>query len=107
MAYQSRFLILPWVRVPHLASHILARMARRLKNDWQRFYKHPVYFLETFVDTERFTGTCYKAANWIYLGETTGRGKDDQTHKPNRSIKAVWGYPLSKNFRDQLSGGIR
>jgi hypothetical protein len=107
IAYQSRFLIMPWVRVPHLASHILARMARRLKKDWQRFYKHPVYFLETFVDTERFKGTCYKAANWIYLGKTTGRGKDDQTHKPNRSIKAVWGYPLSKNFRDQLSGGIR
>jgi hypothetical protein len=102
IAYNSRFLILPWVRVAHLASHILARMARLLKKDWQRFYKHPVYFLETFVDTERFRGTCYKAANWIYLGKTTGRGKDDQTHKPNRSLKAVWGYPLSKNFRGHL-----
>ena len=102
IAYNSRFLILPWVRVPHLASHILGRMASVLSKDWQHFYKHPVYFLETFVDTERFRGTCYKAANWIFLGKTTGRGKDDHTYKPNRSIKAVWGYPLSKNFRAYL-----
>ena len=103
MAYNSRFLILPWVQVPHLASHILAQMAKRLPDDWQRLYKHPVYFLETFVDTQRFRGTCYKAANWIYLGDTTGRGKDDQTHQPNRSLKAVWGYPLSKSFRSLLT----
>jgi hypothetical protein len=102
IAYNSRFLILPWVRVPHLASHILGRVVKRLARDWQRFYKHPIYFLETFVDTQRFRGTCYKAANWIYLGKTTGRGKDDQTHMPNRSLKAVWGYPLTKNFRDYL-----
>jgi hypothetical protein len=82
-------------------------MARGLRKDWQRFYRHPVYFLETFVDTERFRGTCYKAANWIYLGKTTGQGKDDQTHKPNRSLKAVWGYPLLKEFRERLCGGIR
>jgi hypothetical protein len=107
IAYNSRFLILPWVRVPHLASHILGRMARQLRKDWLWFYKHPVYFLETFVDTERFKGTCYKAANWIYLGRTTGRGKNDQTHKVNRSIKAVWGYPLLKDFRERLCGGIR
>ena len=98
-----RFLILPWVRVTGLASHLLGRMARALPVDWKRIYNHPVYFLETFVDTERFKGTCYKAANWIYLGKTTGRGKDDQTHKVNRSIKAVWGYPLSKNFREILT----
>jgi hypothetical protein len=97
-----RFLILPWVRVTALASYLLGRMARVVPVDWQRIYNHPVYFLETFVDTERFKGTCYKAANWIYLGETTGRGKDDQTHKVNRSIKAVWGYPLSKDFREIL-----
>lgn len=102
IAYQSRFLILPWVQVPHLASHLLGRMARVLPKDWQRVYHHPVYFLETFVDLERFKGTCYRAANWIYLGKTTGRGKDDQTHKPNRSIKAVWGYPLTKDFREHL-----
>jgi hypothetical protein len=102
MAYQSRFLILPWVNVPHLASYLLGRMAKELSGDWQRLYRHPVYFQETFVDTQRFKGTCYQAANWIYLGETTGRGKNDQTHKPNRSIKAVWGYPLCREFRARL-----
>ncbi len=65
-----------------------------------------INFLETFVDKERFAGTCYKAANWIYLGDTTGRGKNDHTYKPNRSIKAVWGYPLSRDFRSLLSGRV-
>jgi len=102
MAYNSRFLVLPWVRVPHLASHILGRISRLLANDWQTIYNHPVYYLETFVDKDRFAGTCYKAANWIYLGDTTGRGKNDHTHRPNRSIKAVWGYPLDKQFRRRL-----
>jgi hypothetical protein len=102
IAYNSRLLILPWIRIPYLASHVLGRMARVLPKDWQRLYHHPVYFLETFVDTERFKGTCYKAANWLYLGKTTGRGKDDQTHKPNRSIKAVWGYALCRDFRARL-----
>jgi len=97
-------LILPWVSVKHLASHILGRMARTVSTDWQSVYNHPIYYLETFVDKERFAGTCYKAANWIYLGDTTGRGKNDQTHRPNRTIKAVWGYGLSKNFRQQLCG---
>jgi len=59
------------------------------------------------MDKERFAGTCYRAANWIYLGDTTGRGKDDHTNKPNRSIKTVWGYPLSKDFRVLLSRGAR
>lgn len=102
LAYNTRFLILPWVRVPHLASHILGLTARRISEDWQQMYNHPLYFLETFVDTERFAGTCYKAANWIYLGETTGRGKNDMTHQKNRSIKAVWGLPLAKDFREKL-----
>ncbi len=102
LAYQSRFLILSWVRVPHLASHLLGRLAKGLAADWQRLYQHPVYFLETFVDRERFPGTCYKAANWFYLGQTTGRGKDDQTHRPNRSRKAVFGYPLCPDFRRRL-----
>ena len=102
MAYQTRFLILPWVRIPHLASHLLGRMAKRLSADWQGLYQHPVYFQETFVDMERFKGTCYKAANWIYLGKTTGRGKNDHTYKPNRSIKAVWAYPLCRDFRARL-----
>lgn len=103
IAYNTRFLILPWVKVSCLASHILSRIVKRLPLDWQNYYKHPIYFLETFVDTERFKGTCYKAANWRYLGLTTGRGKNDQTNKANRSIKAVWGYPLHKNFRQVLS----
>ncbi len=102
IAYQSRFLILPWVQVPHLASHLLGRIAKRLSTDWQQLYQHPVYFQETFVDLERFKGTCYKATNWLYLGKTTGRGKNDQTKKPNRSIKAVWGYPLCRDFRAKL-----
>lgn len=104
MAYNSRFLILPWVRVSSLASHILGRMTKILARDWQKIYNHPIYYLETFVDKDRFSGTCYKAANWVYLGDTTGRGKNDQTHKVNRSIKAVWGYPLTKDFRTRLSG---
>jgi len=102
IGYNSRFLILPWVRIQHLASHILGRMAKVVSADWQRVYNHPVYFLETFVDTEKFKGTSYRAANWRYLGATTGRGKNDQRNKPNRSIKAVWGYPLSKSFRELL-----
>jgi len=102
LAYNSRYLILPWVKVEHLASHLLGRMAKVLSLDWQRVYGHPIYYLETFIDPQRFRGTCYRAANWIYLGDTTGRGKDDRTHEPNRSIKQVLGYPLTRDFRQQL-----
>jgi hypothetical protein len=102
MAYNSRFLILPWIRVRYLASHILSLVARQISTDWQNRYGHDVYYLETFIDTERFAGICYQAANWIYLGNTTGRGKNDQTGRANRSIKAVYGYPLKKNFRERL-----
>ena len=102
LAYNTRFLILPWVEVPHLASHLLARAAKQLSHDWERLYRHPIYFVETFVDPERFRGTCYRAANWIDLGRTTGRGKDDQTHRPNRSLKQVLGYPLTPRFRELL-----
>jgi len=105
IAYNTRFLILPWVRVPSLASHILGCMTRILPKDWNRLYCHGIYYLETFVDKDRFAGTCYKAANWIYMGDTTGRGKNDQTNRPNRSIKAVWGYPLTRDFRAVLCGG--
>jgi len=103
LAYNTRFLILPWVRVPHLASHILGRMAATLSDDWQAMYHHPVYFAETFIDPERFRGTCYRAANWVPIGVTTGRGKDDQTHRPNRSIKEVFGLPLTPQFRELLT----
>jgi hypothetical protein len=75
VAYNTRFLILPWVEVPHLASHILGRIASSLSNDWERLYGHPVYFAETFIDLGSFRGTCYRAANWKLLGLTTGRGK--------------------------------
>ena len=107
LAYNSRFLVLPWVRIRHLASYLLGRMSRIVPQDWSRIYHHPILYLETFIDTERFAGTCYKAANWIYLGDTTGRGKNDQTHKVNRSIKAVWGRPLSKQFRRMLIEGVQ
>ena len=102
LAYNTRFLILPWVRVKHLASHILGRMAARISEDWQQTYGHPVHFLETFVDPERFRGTCYRAANWVLLGKTTGRGKQSNSYVPNRSLKEVLGYPLTKQFRQQL-----
>lgn len=103
VAYNSRYLILPWVQVPHLASHLLGHMMRRLSAEWARVYGHPVYFAETFVDPTRFRGTCYRAANWIVLGRTTGRGHADATHRPNRSIKDVLGYPLVKDFRARLT----
>jgi len=102
VAYNSRFLILPWVEVPHLASHLLGRMVRMLPAEWQQVYDHPVHFAETFVYPAKFKGTCYRAANWVYLGQTTGRGKDDQTRRPNRPLKDVLGYPLRKHFRELL-----
>jgi hypothetical protein len=99
----TRFLILPWVRVRNLASHLLGMLAQRVPEDWQKIYKHDVVWLETFVDPERgFSGACYKAANWIYLGKTTGRGKDDNTKRPNRSMKYIFGYPLRKDFKEVL-----
>jgi hypothetical protein len=103
IAYNTRFLILPWVQVPHLASHILGKVARALSDDWNRMYGHPVYFAETFIDPGRFRGTCYRAANWQLLGLTTGRGKDDHTNKPNRPIKQILGLPLTRRFRELLS----
>lgn len=102
LAYNTRFLILPWVEVPHLASHILGRLARQISTDWEAVYKHPVHYLETFVDRERFKGTCYRAANWLALGQTTGRGIKEKTHKVTRSLKDVLGYPLRRDFREKL-----
>ena len=102
LAYNSRFLVPPWVQAPHLASHVLGRMARRLPEDWERIYGHPVYFLETFVDPARHQGTCYRAANWRVLGQTFGRGHRCPTMQPNRPVKLVLGYPLVKRFRELL-----
>ncbi|MEA2114428.1 MAG: DUF4338 domain-containing protein [Thermodesulfobacteriota bacterium] len=102
LAYNSRFLILPWVHVPHLASHLLAKCARGISEDWQTLYHHPVFWLETFVNTDLFKGTCYRAANWIFLGNTSGRGKYNKTKKQLISIKAMYGLPLVKDFRQRL-----
>lgn len=103
LAYNSRYLILPWVDVPHLASHLLGTMTRRLAAEWARVYSHPVYFAETFIDPARFRGTCYRAANWVVLGRTTGRGKADFTHRPTRPVKEVLGYPLVPDYRARLT----
>lgn len=105
IAYQTRFLILPWVDVPNLASHLLARLAGRISADWQQVYLHPIHLLETFIDPVRFVGTCYRAANWICLGPTSGRGHNDQTHRCDRPRKELWVYPLSPNFRRRLTQG--
>jgi hypothetical protein len=78
-------------------------MARILPEEWERIYGHGVVFLETFVDPARHRGTCYRAANWVFLGRTTGRGKDSLTKRPNRSIKEILGYPLTPSFRERLS----
>ena len=102
LAYNTRYLILPWVNVPHLASHLLSRMTRMLSCEWEKVYGHPVHFAETFVDTTRHRGTCYRAANWVMLGRTQGRGKDDLTHRANRTIKDVLGLPLAADFRERL-----
>jgi hypothetical protein len=102
IAYNSRYLIVPWVKVPHLASHLLGRIARRISADWQELYHHPVYLLESFVDIERFKGTCYRAANWTCVGRSRGRGTKS---KPGdrTSIKELWVYPLRKDFRPKLT----
>lgn len=105
LAYNTRYLIPGWVQVPHLASHLLSRMARMLPGEWEKVYGHAVYFAETFVDTTRHRGTCYRAANWIVLGRTQGRGKDDLTHRPNRTLKEVLGLPLIADFRERLLAG--
>jgi len=100
----SRYLIAPWVNVKHLASHILSMIARRIVDDWQHKYGHPVYCLETYVEIDRFRGTCYRAANWIHVGSTTGRGRDGGHHNATLPIKDVYLYPLVTCFREALLG---
>lgn len=102
IASNTRFLIPPWVRVSCLASHLLSRIARRLSPDWQGKYGHPIYLLETFVDTSRFPGLCYRVANWIHVGQTTGRTRQNKTMIPAAPPKAVWLYPLRPDFRQAL-----
>ncbi len=98
----ARFFILPWVRIPHLGSHILGLITRRIKKDWINRYGHPVHLLETFVETPHFKGTCYKAANWRKVGKTKGRSRQDRKHNLSVPIKAIWLYPLTRNFQQVL-----
>jgi len=107
IANNLRFLILPWVEVSCLASHLLALNRGCVSQDWQNLYNHPVYLLETFVDTERYQGTCYKADNWHCVGQTTGQGKLSKSRQPLLSKKAVYVYPLTKNFRRELCHDAR
>lgn len=104
IANNLRFLILPWVRVPHLASYVLGITARRIRNDWMHKYGHPVYLLETFVERERFLGTCYKAANWLLVGQTKGRSRNDRYNTIRVPMKDIYLYPLIPNFREGLHG---
>jgi len=102
----TRFLILPWVNVPHLASHILSQLARRLSSDWVAKYGHAIYLLETFVERSRFRGICYQAANWICTGQTKGRTRNDRYTIIQTPVKDVYVYPLHKRFRQELCHGL-
>jgi hypothetical protein len=104
LANNSRFLILPGVRVPHLASHILSLATGRLRRDWMEKYGHPVELVETFVERDRFAGTCYRAANWWWLGATQGRSRNDRNHQHAVPVKDIYVYPLSRCFRQRLGG---
>jgi hypothetical protein len=98
----ARFLILPWIKSPNLASKLLGMAAKQLPDDWHKRYGYRPLMLETFVESPRFLGTCYKAANWIWVGQTKGRGKLDVKHKANLPIKDIWLYPLAKTFKHLL-----
>ena len=98
----ARFLILPWVHSKNLASKILAMTTRRIADDWQQHYSYRPVMVETFVETPRFSGPCYKAANWIFLGDTKGRGKMDRKHKAQLHKKSIWVYPLVRNYQKLL-----
>ncbi len=105
IANNMRFLILPWIRVAHLASHLLALSRRRIAADWQAKYAHPIVLLESFVEQGRFAGTCYQADNWIRVGQTRGRGRNHNSGDPGVAIKSIWLYPLHRQFRRRLTTG--
>ncbi len=98
----SRFLVLPWVAVAHLASHLLSRIARRIQADWLAKYAHPLYCLETFVDRSRYRGVCYQAANWHRVGQSAGRGRNDRHHCLSVPAKDIYLHPLARDFRLRL-----
>jgi hypothetical protein len=100
----TRFLVLPWVSVKYLASHILSKVCQRIKNDWEAKYGHPLYLIETFVERDRFAGTCYKASNWTCVGMTKGRSRNDRSHNMEVPVKDIYLYPLTKKFRKVLAG---
>lgn len=104
LANNARFLVLPWIKVRHLASKVLALNCRRLSGDWQKRYGHRVVLAETFVDTARFAGTCYKAANWIHVGRTRGSAKRGNDYRRHGQPKAVYLYPLDRRFKKELAG---
>jgi len=104
MANNTRFLILPWVSVKCLASKILALNVKKMSDDWLKVYNHPLYLLETFVERDRFAGTCYRAANWICVGQTKGIAKKGHDHVFHGTIKDVYLYPLRKDFKEKLIG---
>jgi len=103
VANNTRFLILPWVQVPHLASHALSPASRRLSADWEAKYGSPIVLLETFVERERFRATCYRAANWRLVGQTQGRTRADRHHTIQAPIEDIYLYPLTKHFRRRLT----
>jgi hypothetical protein len=103
----SRFLILPGVKVPHLASHILGAVSRRICGDWQAKYGHKIYLMETFVEHQRFRGISYKAANWRYVGKTSGMGRNCKTAVGELPVKDIYVYPLATNFREALTASER
>ena len=99
----TRFLIFAWVRVPHLASHVLGLVRRRLGRDWQQKYGPPIWWLETFVDRQRIAGTCYRSANWLCMGQTQGRGRQGPAGRLSTAIKDVYALPLHRHFRRYLN----
>jgi hypothetical protein len=103
IANNTRFVLFSWVRVAHLANYILSQISRRVRRDWQAKYGQPIWLLETFVDRQRFVGACYRAAHWIYLGQTSGRGRQGPAGRLSTSIKDVYVLALNPNFRDHLN----
>jgi len=103
LSNNTRFLILPWVRVPHLASHLLARVSTALSGHWMEKYGHPIHLLETFVERDRFRGTCYRAAGWTHVGATAGRSRNDVHATMSVPVKDVFLYPLNDDFKERLT----